>query len=143
MNTRNVLERLPTERLLGAVANRPAGPGLMLVVGLLAVAISGWTVTSAAWFWPTCAVVVVLAVAVNAVCQDVRRRVQTRHHKQRMDTANALLNDHLAFVEPEKKITGSIRELGGLVERFGQKLDELLTEVHSEKSSADQRPHRS
>ena len=129
-----------TQRLLTAVAIRPAAPGLVVVAGLLGVAASGWRVTSVTWFWPAGTAMVLLAVGMNTVRQDVWRRVQSHGHKQRMDTANALLNDH---TEPEEKISGSIRELGGLVERFGHKLDDLLAEVHAEKSSADQRSHRS
>src|SRR4051794_24934808 len=134
MDTRNRL----TQRLPAAVAARPSAPGLLLVAGLLAAAIGGWTVTSGAWFWPACAVLRVLAIGTNAIRQDVLRRVHRREHCQRMDTANALLNDR-APVEPEPELTGSIRELGGLVERFGHKLDDLLAEVHTEKSAADPR----
>ena len=138
MDTRNGL----TDRLPAAMAARPAAPGLVLVIGLLAAAIGGWTVLSATWFWPAATVLVVLAVGSNTVRQAVQRRRQTREHKQQMDTANALLNDHPP-AEQEPELSGSIRELGGLVERFGHKLDDLLAEVHTEKSAAEPRPHRS
>jgi len=139
MDTRTGL----TKRLLAALAIRPAAPGLILVVGLAVLAVSGRPVTSVVWFWPVCTGLLVLAVVMNAAHQDIWRRLQGREHKQRMDTANALLNEHPPIVEPEPEITGSIRELGGLVKRFGHKLDDLLAEVHTEKSSAEHRPHRS
>ena len=139
MDTRNGM----TERLLAAAATRPAVPGLVLVAGILLAAGSGWTVTSVTWFWPSVTAVVLLAVVLNTGRQDVLRRIQAHQHQQRMDTANALLNDQVPTPEPEAEITGSIRELGGLVERFGHKLDDLLAEVHTEKSAADQRPRRS
>ncbi|HST85602.1 MAG TPA: hypothetical protein VLL08_27940 [Kineosporiaceae bacterium] len=139
MDTRNGLG----VRLLSALAMRPAGPGLVLVAGVLAVAASGEPLTTVPWFWPAGTAIVVLAVAMNAARQDIRRRVQARRHRQRMDTANALLNDRPSLIESETEITGSIRELGWLVEGFGHKLDDLLTEVHDEKSTADQRLHRS
>jgi ABC-type nickel/cobalt efflux system permease component RcnA len=126
-----------TERLIAAVAVRPAAPGLMVVVGLLGVAISGWRVTSAAWFWPACAALMLLAVVLNTIRQDVWRRVQSHEHKHRMDTANALLNDENSAGSTRELAT--LRELGSLVERFGHKLDDLLAEVHAEKSSAEQR----
>ena len=128
-----------TERLIAAVAVRPAAPGLLVVVGLLGVAISGWRVTSAAWFWPSCAALMLLAVVLNTIRQDVWRRVQRHEHKQRMDTANALLNDENSAGSTRELAT--LRELGSLVERFGHKLDDLLAEVHAEKSSAEQRSH--
>jgi hypothetical protein len=86
-------------------------------------------------------VLVLLTIGMNTVRQDVLRRVQSHAHKQRMDTANALLNDQ-PTPEPEPDLSGSIRELGGLVERFGHKLDDLLAEVHTEKT-ADPKPRRS
>jgi ABC-type nickel/cobalt efflux system permease component RcnA len=131
-----------TERLLGAVATRPAAPGLAVVAVLLIAAGSGWSVLSVDWFWPACAALIVLAVVMNAVRQDLWRRVQTHEHQQRMGTANDLLNEHSAAVEPDR-ITGSIRELGGLVEKFGHKLDDLLAEVHAENAAAQQGQHRS
>ena len=137
------MEQPLAQRLLSAVAIRPAAPGLLLVVALLAVAISGWTVTSVAWFWPAVAVVVVVPVLLNTARQDVWRRLQRHEHKQRMNTANALLNDHPPTTEPSADLTGSIRELGALVQRFGLTLDDLLAEVHAEKTAADQRPRRS
>jgi hypothetical protein len=137
------MEQPLAQRLLGAVAIRPAAPGLLLVVALVAIAISGWTVTSVAWFWPAVAVVVVLPLLLNAARQDVWRRMQSHEHKQRMNTANALLNEHPPAAEPAGDLTGSIRELGARVERFGLTLDELLAEVHAEKTAADQRPRRS
>jgi hypothetical protein len=137
------MEQPLAQRLLGAVAIRPAAPGLLLVVALVAIAISGWTVTSVTWFWPAVAVVVVVPVLLNAARQDVWRRVQSHEHKQRMNTANALLNDHPPATGPATDLTGSIRELGALVERFGLTLDDLLAEVHAEKSAAEQRPRRS
>ena len=139
MDTRNGL----TEQFLAAVAARPAAPALALVGGLLAAAIGGWTPASAAWVWPACTVLMVLAIGLNAVRQDVLRRVTGREHKQQMDTANALLNDHPPATEPEPELSGSIRELGSLVERFGHKLDDLLAEVHAEKSAAEPRSRRS
>ena len=139
MDTRNGL----SARLLGALAMRPAGPGLVLVAGLLAIAVSGQPVTTVPWFWPAGTAIVVLAVVMNAARQDVRRRGQARRHRQRMDTANALLNDRPSLPDSEPEIVGSIRELGWLVEGFGHKLDDLLTEVHVEKSAADHRSHRS
>ena len=126
-----------TERLIAAAAVRPAAPGLVVVVGLVGVAVSGWRVTSAAWFWPTCAALMLLVVVLNTIRQDVLRRVQSHQHKQRMDTANALLNDESATGSVRE--LASLRELGSLVERFGHKLDDLLAEVHAEKSSAEQR----
>ena len=132
MHTRNGL----SARLLGALAIRPAGPGLVLVAGLLAVAISGWPAPSVPWFWPAAATFVVLAVVLNTAQQELRRRAQARRHRQRMDTANALLNDRPAVVEAEPEIAASIRELGGRVESFGHKLDDLLAEVHAETAGA-------
>jgi hypothetical protein len=130
MDTRNGV----SARLLGAVAIRPAGPGLVLVAGLLAIAITGWPATSVPWLWPVCTVLVVMAVVINTARQDVSRRAQTRRHQQRLATANALLNDRPPPIEPDDEIIGSIRELGGQVERFGHKLDDLLSEAHAEKS---------
>jgi|tagenome__1003787_1003787.scaffolds.fasta_scaffold20849846_2 hypothetical protein len=138
MDTRNRL----IERLRAAAAARPAAPGLVLVAALLAAALGGWTVTSVTWFWPAWAALLVLAIGMNTVRQDVRRRALNREHQQRMDTANALLNEQPP-VHPQPELTGSIRELGGLVERFGHKLDDLLAEVHTEKSAAEPRSHRS
>jgi hypothetical protein len=139
MDTRNGV----TERLLSALAIRPAAPGLALVAVLTLAAVLNWPMTTVTWFWPTCAAVTVLTVLLNTGRQDVLRRVQGYRHQQRMDTANALLNDQVPATDPEEEITGSIRELGGVVERFGHKLDDLLAEVHTEKSSADQRQRHS
>ncbi len=135
MDTRNGL----SARLLSGLAIRPAGPGLVLVVALLAVAVSGQSMTSVTWFWPACAALVVLAVVINAIRQDIRRHLQARQHRQRMDTANTLLNDRPSLADSEAEISGSLRELGGLVEVFGHKLDDLLAEVHAEKSAAELR----
>jgi hypothetical protein len=139
MDTRNGLSL----RLLGALAMRPAGPGLILVAGVLALAVSGEPLTTAPWFWPATTTIVVLMVVMNTAWQDIRRRVHARRHQRRMYTANTLLNDRPSLLDSEIEITGSIRELGWLVEGFGHKLDDLLTEVHDEKSAADQRSHRS
>ena len=138
MHTRNGL----MDRALDAVAIRPAAPGLMLVVALLVIAAAGWPMTSAAWFWPTCATAVVLLVVGNTVRDDFWRRVARHEHKQRMATANALLNEH-PTTGPEDEISGSIRELGGLVERVGHRLDDLLAEVHAENRTAGQKARRS
>jgi hypothetical protein len=152
MDTRNRV----SEPVLDGLTFPPAAPGMLLLAGLLAVTISGWTVTSADWFWPACAALAVLTVILSTVRHEMWRRARSRQHAQRMHMANAILNDRLAFVEPVDEIDNSldfvqpideigrsIREIGDLVERFGHKLDDLLTEVHTEKSSAVPRPRRS
>jgi hypothetical protein len=131
-----------THRLLHAVSIRPAVPGLVVVVGLLLIAVCGWTITAATWFWPVCAGLIVSAVLINTGRRDAWRRIRSYQHNQRMIVANGLLNHHPVAVRTEDEITGSIRELGGLVERFGQRLDDLLTEVHTEKQSAAPKQHR-
>lgn len=130
-----------TERLRHALAIRPGAPGLVVVAALLVAAATGRPVTSADWFWPACAAVTVLAVLLNTARQDFWRRVQIRDHQHRMDTANALLNEHPPAVGAPEVITGSIRELGDLVQRFGHQLDDLLTEVHAETHPGEQRRH--
>jgi hypothetical protein len=131
-----------THRLLHAVSIRPAAPGLAITVGLLIAAVAGWTVTDATWFWPVCAGLVVLAVLLNTGRREGRLLLRSYQHTQRMNVANGLLNHHPAAVRNEDEVTGSIRELGGLVERFGQRLDDLLAEVHAEKQSASAKQHR-
>ena len=138
MHTRNGL----MDRLLDAVAIRPAAPGLILVAALLVMAAFGWTGTSATWFWPACATLVVLLVVLNTAREDFWRRVARHEHKQRMATANAVLNDH-PTAGPDDEISGSIRELGGLVERVGRRLDDLLVEVQAETRSAGPKARRS
>jgi hypothetical protein len=131
-----------THRLLHAVSIRPAVPGLVVVVGLLVVAASGSTLTAAGWFWPTCAGLIVSAVLIDTGRRDAWLRVRSYQHTQRMAVANGLLNNHPAAVRAEDEIAGSIRELGGLVEQFGRRLDDLLAEVHSENQSAARKQHR-
>jgi hypothetical protein len=138
MHTRNGL----MDRLLDAVAIRPAAPGLVLVAALLTMAALGWSGTSAVWFWPACATLVVLVVGLNTAREDFWRRVAGHEHKQRMSTANALLNEH-PTAGPDDEISGSIRELGGLVERVGRRLDDLLAEVHAENRSSVPKARRS
>jgi hypothetical protein len=135
-------QRGSTHRLLHAVAIRPAVPGLVVVACLLVLAASGWTVSSAPWVWPTCAGLIVAAVLINLGGHDAWRRVRSYQHTQRMIVANGLLSTHPAAVRSEDEITGSIRELGGLVERFGQRLDDLLAEVHAENQAAAAKQHR-
>ena len=55
MDTRNGL----SVRLLGALAMRPAGPGLVLVAGVLALAVAGEPLTTVPWFWPASTTIVV------------------------------------------------------------------------------------
>jgi len=142
MHTRNGLP----DRLLDAVAIRPAAPGLLAVVVLLILAASGATLVPAAWVWPAGAAGLVITVLLNTVRQDLARRVAGLRHQQRMSTANALLNDtrlsENRTTGPDDELFGSLRELGGLVERVGRRLDDLLAEVHAE-NRAGQKARRS
>jgi membrane protein implicated in regulation of membrane protease activity len=84
---------------LRLLATRPAVPGLALVAALLVAAMAGWTLTSAAWFWPSCAGLALSTMVIGTLRQDLWRHLQTRRHRQRIDTAHHLLSQRPAAAE--------------------------------------------
>jgi hypothetical protein len=136
MDTANQL----SQRFQHVLTERPAVPGLVVVVGLVFAAADGVTFGLAPGVWPFLGLILAAGITVNTGGQDLRREIQLRRHLRRMGTAHGMLADR-AEAETAQN-AGSLHRLEGLVDEFGRKLDDLLREVHAETVGAGAKQRR-